>query len=82
MRTRSAAPEFAAIGAAEWGQVRLAVNPALKFLKLRYPANGFINAARARDVPRIPRRPGSADQLAATLGTWFREWAANRIFCR
>jgi hypothetical protein len=123
------ASEFAAIGAAEWGQVRLRVNPALKFLKLRHPANAYMNAVRAKGKPRIPRpratyaivfrrgftvfrrdqepaqfkllqalaagrtlaqavrtsvsqRSGSADQLAATLGGWFREWAADRIFCR
>jgi hypothetical protein len=30
----------------------------------------------------VARRPGSADQLAATLGAWFRQWAADRIFCQ
>jgi hypothetical protein len=123
------AAEFAAIGAAEWGRVRLRVIPALKFLKLRYPANDYINAVRAKGKPRIPRpretvaivfrrdfqvyrrdqepaqfrllqalaggktlgqavranvarRRGSADELATKLGAWFRDWAADRIFCR
>jgi len=29
----------------------------------------------------VSRRGGDADTLAATLGTWFREWAAAGIFC-
>lgn len=123
------AAEFAAIGAGEWGRVRLRVNPALKFLKLRYPANAYMNAVRGKGKPRVPRprttlvivlrrdftvfrrdqepeqfrllqalaagrtlaqavrgsvarRRGSADELAATLGAWFRQWAADRVFCR
>jgi hypothetical protein len=123
------AAEFAAIGAGEWGQVRLRVNPALKFLKLHYPANIYMNAVRGKGKPRVPRprttfvivfrrdftvfrrdqepeqfrllqalaagrtlaqavrasvaqRRGSADELAATLGAWFRQWAADRVFCQ
>ncbi len=123
------AAEFAAIGAGEWGRVRLRVNPALKFLKLRYPANAHMNAVRGKGKPRVPRprttfvivfrrdfsvfrrdqepeqfrllqalaggrtlaqavrgsvarRRGSADELAATLGAWFREWAADKVFCQ
>jgi hypothetical protein len=123
------AAEFAAIGADEWGRVRLRVNPALKFLKLRYPANTYMNAVRGNRKPRVPRprktfvivfrrdftvfrreqqpeqlrllqalaagrtlaqavrgsvarRRGSADELAATLGAWFRQWAADRVFCK
>jgi hypothetical protein len=123
------AAEFAAIGAAEWERVRLRVNPALKFLKLRYPANEYMNAVRGKGKPRVPRprathaivfrrefavfrrdqqpeqfkllqalaagrtlaqavrgsvgrRRGSADKLAKTLGEWFRQWAADRVFCR
>jgi hypothetical protein len=105
------------------------VNPALKFLKLRYPANTYMNAVRGNRKPRVPRprktfvivfrrdftvfrreqqpeqlrllqalaagrtlaqavrgsvarRRGSADELAATLGAWFRQWAADRVFCK
>ena len=122
------AAEFAAIGADEWHRVRLRVIPALRLLKLRLPANAYMNAARGAGKPRMPRpratfaivyrrgfqvfrrdqtpeqfkllsalaagrtladavrssvsgRGGNADQLAATLGTWFHEWAAARIFC-
>ena len=121
------ATQFAAIGADEWRRVRLPVNPALRLLKLRYPANDYMNAVRAKAKPRIPRaratcaivyrrgyqvyrrdqeeaafkllaalaadktlaaavrgslsgRRGSADQLAATLGGWFREWSAAGLF--
>jgi len=49
------AVQFAAIGADQWENVRLAVNPALRMLKLRYPANVYIQAARAGRKPRIPR---------------------------
>lgn len=123
------AAELTAIGAEEWGRVRLRVNPALKFLMLRYPANAYMNAVRGKAKPRVPRsrptfvivlrrdftvfrrdqqpeqfrllqalaagrtlaqavrrsvgrRRGSADELAATLGAWFRQWAADRIFCK
>jgi hypothetical protein len=123
------AAEFAAISAEDWGQVRLRVNPALKFLKLNYPANIYMNAVRGKGKPRVPRprttfvivfrrdftvfrrdqepeqfrllqalaagrtlaqavrasvaqRRGSADELAATLGAWFRQWAADRVFCQ
>ena len=123
------AADFAKIASNEWSRVRLRVNPALKFLELRYPANEYMNAVRSRRKPRIPgprqsfvivfrrgfqvnrrdqdpaqfrllkalaagktlaqavrastsRERGSADKLAARLGGWFREWAANEIFCR
>ena len=122
------AAEFSAISADEWHRVRLAMIPALRLLKLRFPANDYINAVRAGKKPRLPRpratfaivyrrhfllyrrdqmpgqfklltalmqgrtleqavrasasgRGGSADRLAATLGAWFREWAAAGIFC-
>ena len=122
------AAEFAAIGANEWQHVRLSVVPALRFLKLRYPANDYMNAVRRGQKPRLPRpRPAfvivyrrsyqvyrrdqdpaqfrllaalasgrtlaqavrasasgrriSADQLAAQLGAWFREWATAGLFC-
>ena len=102
------------------------MNPALRLLTLRYPANDYMNAARAGKKPRIPRprktvaivyrrgysvfrrdqepeqfrllralaagrvlaaavrasiggRTASADRLAATLGAWFREWAAAQL---
>jgi len=117
------AAQFAAIGADEWQRVRLSVIPALRLLKLKYPANDYMNAVRGKGKPRIPKpratfaivyrrgyqayrrdqeeaafkllaalvsgktlaaavrgslsgRQGSADQLAATLGGWFREWSA------
>lgn len=123
------AEEVAAIGGADGSRMRLAVNPALRFLLLRYPANAYMNAVRARGRPRIPRpkascvivyrrgfqvfrrdqdpaqfrllrslaagktlgeavraavarRKGSADRLAATLGAWFRDWAAAGLFVR
>lgn len=122
------AAEFAAIGADEWQRVRLVAIPALRLLKLHYPANDYMNAARGKDKPRIPRpgstfamvyrrgyqvyrrdqtpeqfkllsalvsgrtladavrsslssRQGSAEKLAATLGEWFRVWAAAGLFC-
>ena len=121
------AAQFAAIGADEWQRVRLPVIPALRLLKLKYPANDFMNAVRSKGKPRIPKpsatfaivyrrgyqvyrrdqeeaafkllaalasgktlaaavrgslagRRGSADQLAATLGAWFREWSAAGLF--
>ncbi len=49
------AAQFAAIGADQWERVRLNVNPALRLLKLRYPANEYIQATRAGRKPRIPR---------------------------
>ena len=49
------AAEFAAIGADEWHRVRLSVIPALKLLKLRFPANDYMNAVRAGNKPRLPR---------------------------
>ena len=122
------AAEFASISADQWHRVRLSVIPALRLLKLRFPANDYMNAARHGGKPRLARpratlvivyrrdfqvfrrdhapgqfkllaqlasgrtlaeavrssisaRGGSADRLAATLGAWFREWAAAGIFC-
>ena len=122
------AAEFAAIGADEWHRVRLRVIPALRLLKLRFPANDYMSATRGGKKPPTPRpratfaivyrrgfqvyrrdqapgqfkliaalargrtleeavrsgisgRDGNADTLAATLGVWFREWAAAGIFC-
>lgn len=49
-------PEVAAIAAAEWERLRLGVNPALRFLELRYPANAYMNALRTKGRARIPRR--------------------------
>ena len=47
------AAEFAAVGSD--AGARLRVNPALRFLKLRYPANAYMTAQRRGDRPRIPR---------------------------
>ena len=47
------AAEFAALGAA--GGARLKVNPALRLLRLRYPANAYMTAQRRGERPRIPR---------------------------
>jgi len=49
------ADEFAAIGADQWERVRLTLSPALRLLKLRYPANDYMNAVRSGKKPRIPR---------------------------
>ncbi len=49
------AAQFAAIGADQWERVRLTVNPALRMLKLRFPANDYMQAVRAGRKPRIPR---------------------------
>ena len=49
------AEQFAAIGDAHWERVKLEVTPALRFLKLRYPANEYMNRVRAGAKPRIPR---------------------------
>jgi hypothetical protein len=49
------AGEFAAIGADHWDRVRLSVTPALRLLKLRYPANDYMNAVRGGSKPRIPK---------------------------
>jgi hypothetical protein len=46
---------FAALGAGDWDRVTLRVTPALRLLKLRYPANDFMNAARRGEQPRVPR---------------------------
>ena len=122
------AAEFASISADQWHRVRLRLIPALQLLKLRFPANAYMNAARGGGKPHMPRpratfaivyrrgfqvfrrdqapeqfkllaalargrtleqavrssvsgRSGNADRLAATLGAWFREWAAAGIFC-
>jgi hypothetical protein len=122
------AAEFAAIGTDQWHRVRLRVIPALRLLKLRFPANDYMTAMRGTGKPRMPRpratfaivyrrsfqvfrrdqtpeqfklltalargqtlaqavrssisgRDGNADRLAATLGAWFREWAAAGVFC-
>ncbi|MGB5132892.1 MAG: DNA-binding domain-containing protein, partial [Steroidobacteraceae bacterium] len=49
------AEEFASIGAGEWHRVRLRLVPALRMLKLRFPANEYMNAVRAGRKPRLPR---------------------------
>jgi len=49
------AAQLAAIGAAEWEGAKLRLNPALRLLKLRYPANAYMTALRRGDRPRIPR---------------------------
>ena len=49
------AAEFAALGSGDWDGVTLRVTPALKLLKLRYPANEFMNALRRGEQPRVPR---------------------------
>ncbi len=49
------ATEFAALGAGNWEGVTLRVTPALQLLKLRYPANAFMNALRRGERPRAPR---------------------------
>jgi hypothetical protein len=55
------AEQFAAAGADPTGRAVLRVTPALRMLKLRYPANEYMNAVRRSGKPRIPRpRPTSA----------------------
>lgn len=49
------AAEFASISADQWHHVRLSVIPALRLLKLRFPANAYMNAARGGGKPRMPR---------------------------
>jgi hypothetical protein len=49
------AAQFAAIGADEWERTTLKVNPALRLLKLRYPANAYMTSVRRGERPRIPR---------------------------
>jgi hypothetical protein len=49
------ATQFGAIGADQWERVRLNVNPALRLLTLRYPANDYMNSVRGGKKPRIPR---------------------------
>ncbi|HEU0226064.1 MAG TPA: DNA-binding domain-containing protein [Steroidobacteraceae bacterium] len=49
-----AAAEIAAIGADEWRHLRLVMNPALRLLVLRYPANDCMNAIRGGRKPRLP----------------------------
>jgi hypothetical protein len=46
---------FAELGARDWDGVTLRVTPALRLLKLRYPANEYMNAARRGERPRVPR---------------------------
>lgn len=46
---------FAALDAGDWDRVTLRVTPALRFLKLRFPANDYMNAARRGEHPRVPR---------------------------
>jgi hypothetical protein len=47
------AAQFAAIGAGEGA--KLCVTPALRLLKLRYPANDYMSALRRGGRPRVPR---------------------------
>jgi hypothetical protein len=49
------AAEFASISADQWHRVRLRVIPALQLLKLRFPANAYMNAARGGGKPHMPR---------------------------
>jgi hypothetical protein len=50
--------ELAAIGPGEWECLQLRLNPALKLLALRTPANQYMNAVRGnRRAPLPPRRP-------------------------
>jgi hypothetical protein len=49
------AAQFAALGADASGKARLKVTPALRMLKLRYPANDYMTAVRRGEKPRIPR---------------------------
>ena len=49
------AAEFAELGAGDWDRATLRVTPALRLLKLRYPANDYMNAARRGERPRVPR---------------------------
>ena len=49
------AAEFAELGAGDWDRATLRVTPALRLLKLRYPANDFMNASRRGERPRVPR---------------------------
>src|SRR5688572_28613341 len=46
---------FAALGAGDWNRLTLRVTPALRLLKLRYPADDFMNTARRGEQPRVPR---------------------------
>lgn len=49
------AAQFAALGADPTGKAKLRVTPALRMLKLCYPANDFMTAMRRGEKPRIPR---------------------------
>jgi len=49
------AAQFAALGADATGKARLRVTPALRMLKLRYPANAAMTALRRGEKLRIPR---------------------------
>lgn len=48
------AAEFAALGADPGGRACLRVTPALRMLKLLYPANAYMSAVRRGGKPRIP----------------------------
>jgi hypothetical protein len=54
------AAQFAALGAGATGRARLRVTPALRMLRLRYPANDYMTAVRRGDKPRIPRPRATA----------------------
>lgn len=49
------AAQFAALGADATGKARLRVTPALRMLKLRYPANAAMTALRRGEKLRAPR---------------------------
>ncbi|MGQ0385126.1 MAG: HvfC/BufC family peptide modification chaperone [Gammaproteobacteria bacterium] len=49
------AADIAAIPPAQWERRPLPPIPALRLLKLRYPANEYMNSVRAKRRPRIPR---------------------------
>jgi len=49
------AAEYAELGAGDWDRAKLRVTPALQLLKLRYPANDYMNAARRGERQRVPR---------------------------
>jgi hypothetical protein len=58
--TPMTAAQFAALGADPTGRAVLKVTPALRMLKLRYPANDFMTALRRGEKPRIPRPKATA----------------------
>ena len=61
------AAEFASISADQWHRVRLRVIPALRLLKLRFPVNAYMNAARGGGKPRMPR-PRATFAIVYRLG--------------